>query len=207
MSGALAFFGAFNPPTSAHLSLARLAMEETARDRVIFVPSQAGYIRGNQGKDFAFSDETRLGMLRAAASVRPWMAVCDWELRQPKQPRTYETLCHLRDGGDTAALLIGADKLPELRDGWRHVEEIAREFGIVCLTRGSDDSVRCLTEDAYLRTLAPYIRVVRTPQDTRQVSSTAVRQRLAALRSLRGELAAMVPPEIMTFLDDSIMTD
>lgn len=38
MSGALAFFGAFNPPTVAHLELARFALEQTGRERAIFVP-------------------------------------------------------------------------------------------------------------------------------------------------------------------------
>lgn len=200
MTLSLAFFGAFNPPTVAHLDLARFALEATGRERAVFVPSKSVYIRDEQGKDFAYSDVQRLGMLRAAASTRPWMAVTDWETRQERQPRTWETLCHLRKEGLQCALLMGSDKLEELEHGWLHVEDIAREFGIVCLTRGADDCQAMIQADAYLRTLSPYIRVLETPPATRDVSSTQVRQRMAQLRRLQEELSALVPGEILPLL-------
>ena len=197
MNRSLAFFGAFNPPTAAHLSLARFAMEQTGAEQVIFVPSRSAYIRNDQGKDFAYTDEQRLAMLNAAAKTRPWMKVYDGEIRQETQPRTYTTLCRLRDEGTAAALLMGSDKLPELEKGWLHVREIAGEFGIVCLTRGSDACTEMIREDPYLRTLAPYIRVLETPPETRNVSSTAVRQQVKRIRAAREEIAGMVPEEIL----------
>lgn len=196
MSGALAFFGAFNPPTVAHLELARFALEQTGRERAIFVPSKSVYIRGEQGKDFAYPDARRLEMLRAAAASRPWMAVTDWEMRQKAQPRTYETLCHLRSLGDAPALLMGSDKLPELEHGWRHVDEIAREFGILCMTRGGDDCARMLAEDPYLRALSPWITLLETPAELRGISSTQVRRRVAAGEPAEG----LVPEEILPLL-------
>ncbi len=196
----LAFFGAFNPPTSAHLELARFALEAVQADSVIFVPSRSAYIRGEQGKDFAYSDGQRLAMLREAAKSRPWMEVTDWELRLDRQPRTYETLCHLRETGPAPSLLIGSDKLAELEHGWLHVEEIAREFGIVCLARGSDRCADMIRESAFLSSLAPRIRVLETPEQTRAVSSTMVRQRVREIRSLREELGSLVPREILPML-------
>ena len=197
MTRTLAFFGAFNPPTQVHLNLAYLAMTKTEGEQVLFVPSKSVYIRDEQGKDFAYSDCQRLTMLRKAAENRPWMAVTDWEMRQDRQPRTYATLCHLREKGYAPKLLLGSDKLPELEHGWLHVHEIAREFGIVCLTRGEDECVRMIREDAYLQQLAPFIRVVETPAETREVSSTAVRRRVREIRRLQEELIKMVPEEIL----------
>ena len=110
----LAFFGAFNPPTAAHLDLAHFAMERTGARRVLFVPSGERYILNDQGKDLAYGNSERVAMLRAAAEKRPWMTVIDWETRQDTQPRTYTTLCHLRDEGCQPALLIGSDKLAEM---------------------------------------------------------------------------------------------
>lgn len=196
----LAFFGAFNPPTTAHLDLARFAMEKTEAEQVIFVPSRAVYICRDQGKDFAYQDEERLAMLRKAAESRPWMTVTDWEMKQERQPRTYETLCHLREEGRGATLLMGSDKLPELEKGWLHVEEIVREFGIVCLTRGRDECRRMLREDPYLNRLSDGIRVLETPEDTRRISSTEVRRRIREIRRLEEELAGMIPPEIRPML-------
>ena len=79
----LAFFGAFNPPTVAHLSLASFAMRQTGAACVIFVPSRMDYIRQKQGKDFAYRDEERLAMMRCAAEKRSWMEVCDWDITAP----------------------------------------------------------------------------------------------------------------------------
>ena len=200
MKRVLAFFGAFNPPTIAHIEAARLAMEATGREGVVYVPSKAVYIRDEQEKDFAYSDRQRLEMLRRAADSRPWMAVSDWELRQKTQPRTYDTLCHLRDEGYAPALLIDSDKLPELEHGWRHVEDIAREFGFVCNGRGKDECEAMIREDPYLSTLSDFIEVVRASDRLRGVSSTGVRRRLAKIRALEREVRALVPNEVLPLL-------
>ena len=200
----LAFFGAFNPPTLAHLELARYALEKTGGSQVVFVPSKSVYIHDQQGKDFAFPDEPPLAMLRASAAVRPWMAVTDWELRRDRQPPTYETLCHLREEGLEASLLLGSDKLPELEQGWQHIPEIAREFGIVCLSRGSDDAARMLREDPFLRSLGPGIQALDTPEGMRYISSTRVRALIRGLPGTRAELAPLVAAEIMDDLEKHI---
>ena len=201
MKKALAFFGAFNPPTLAHLELAEYALKKTGCETVVFVPSRSVYIREEQGKDFAYPDRKRLAMLRAAAEERLWMAVTDWEITRTYQPRTYETLCHLREEGITASLLVGSDKLPELDHKWLHVKEIAEEFGIVCLARGGDDCGRIIRENAFLRSLSGHIVTLETPQETKHISSTRVRTLVSQIKRAEKELAEMVPPEILELLD------
>ena len=196
----LAFFGAFNPPTKAHIMLAELARVKTGRDKVIFVPSKMLYIRDEQGKNLAYPDEQRLRMLRSIAKSRPWMEVYDGEIRQIKQPRTYETLCALREEGKVCSLLLGSDKLPELEHGWMYVRQIAEEFGIVCLKRNGDDIVRLISEDEYLSSLAPYITLIDSPDEMQFVSSSAVRERIIGIRRLKEELKSMVPPEILPII-------
>lgn len=200
MKKALAFFGAFNPPTLAHLNLAEYALGKTGRETVVFVPSRAVYIREEQGKDFAYPDRQRLAMLRAAAESRPWMTVTEWEISRDYQPRTYETLCHLRDEGTEAALLMGSDKLPELEHKWLHVREIAEQFGIVCLERGGDNCGRIIRKSVFLRELAPWIRTLETPQEMKQISSTQVRKLVMEKQRAEQKLAEMVPAEILKML-------
>ena len=124
------------------------------------------------------------------------MRVCDWELRQSRQPRTYETLCHLREEGIDGALLVGSDKLEEMATNWLHVPEIAREFGIVALARGRDVCEEMIASDPLLSGLAQYIHVVQSPQDWRNTSSTGVRQRLREMQRLLEEVRQMVPQEL-----------
>ncbi len=200
MRRVLAFFGAFNPPTAAHVDLARFAMEETGREGVVFVPSKSAYIRDEQGKDHAYSDAVRLKMLKILSGNRLWMDVTDCELTAERQPRTYDTLCRLRDEDLAPALLLGSDKLPELEHGWLHVEEIAREFGIVCLTRGKDACDELIAGDPYLSALSPHIRVLQTPEALRDVSSTRVRELMSRIQALKREVIELVPGDILAML-------
>ena len=197
MKNILTFCGAFNPPTRAHLGLADFAWRQTGREGVMFVPSRSDYIRNDQQKDGVFSGGKRLALLRKLAETRSWMLVTDQELCQPSQPRTYVTLCMLRDKGYTPTLLLGSDKLPEL-SSWKYMPDLILEFGIICLTRGTDPCARIIEEDPFLKDLKDRITVLETPDDWKDISSSAVRE---ALREGRKEdLERMVPPEIINML-------
>ena len=196
MKNVLAFFGAFNPPTRAHLELAGFARQETGADGVVFIPSRTDYIRNDQGKDSAFSNTARLEMLNTLAESRPWMRVCGWELQQEAQPRSYTTLCHLRDEGYAPSLLLGSDNLRQLSSGWKYVPEIAREFGIVCLARNTDSCRSIVREDPLLSSLSDCITVLETPDEWKQVSSSAVREALRQPQDPE-KLERMIPGEII----------
>ncbi len=196
MTRVLAFFGAFNPPTKAHMALAEAAMKALGAEGVVFVPSKAAYIRAVQGKDFAYPDETRLEMLRALQKTRSWMLVCGWELDRPAQPRTWETLRYLRGAGLSPVLLLGSDKLAEFRSSWRRSDEIVRDYGVACLRRGDDDA-ELAREREYI--VSRGIALVDTPPRTRFVSSTKAR-RLIAQGADDAALEALLPPEILPFV-------
>ena len=202
MKHVLAFFGAFNPPTRAHLELADFARRKTGAGGVIFVPSRTDYIRNDQGKDSAFSNEARLEMLNTLAENRSWMLVSGWELQQETQPRSYITLCHLREEGYAPSLLLGSDNLRQLSSGWKYVPEIAREFGIVCLARSVDSCETIILESPLLSSLSDCITVLETPDEWKEISSSAVRE---ALRQPRNPdaLARMIPGEIIHLVDNT----
>ena len=196
MKHVLAFFGAFNPPTRAHLELADFARRKTGAGGVIFVPSRTDYIRNDQGKDSAFSNEARLEMLNTLAESRPWMLVSGWELQQETQPRSYITLCHLREEGYAPSLLLGSDNLRQLSSGWKYVPEIAREFGIVCLARSVDSCESIIRESPLLTSLSDCITVLETPDEWKEISSSAVREALRRPQD-PDTLARMIPGEII----------
>lgn len=194
MPTSLAFFGAFNPPTVAHIDLAEFAMKALGMNRVFFVPSQSAYISGFQGKEFAFSDEERLSMLNTIAAARPWMRVFDWEMKQEKQPRTYDTLCRLRDEGESPSLLIGADKLIELETKWLFTREISDEFGIVCMDRGADECGEIIRSSAFLQNLN--LTCLAVPDAYHGISSTSARKYLRQIQEAKDALNAILPPEL-----------
>ncbi|MCR5230261.1 MAG: hypothetical protein K6D03_09055 [Solobacterium sp.] len=197
MKRALVFGGAFNPPTRAHIELADYARRSVGFDYVIFVPTKKVYIREDQGKDFAFDDQTRLDMLGRIASSKEWMQVSDYEICAGKQPRTYETLCRLKETtGMELKLLFGSDKLEELQTGWKYVDGIMREFGVVCMVRNNDRAEELIENDAYLKSLSPYITVVATPEKYQSTSSTEVRKEIVRYQEIKCHLEQMVPEEL-----------
>ena len=200
MGRSLAFFGAFNPPTRAHIDLAEISMKSVGAEEVIFVPSKSVYIMEDQKKGFAFSDANRIEMLAQIASNRPWMRYTDIEMKEPVQPRTYNTLCRLREMGEDPTLLLGADKLPELDHLWQYVPEMAAEFGIVCMDRGDLDCETLIRESPFLTSLN--IRVVHVPDTYKEITSSRVRHCLFNLYELKEELSALLPPELGTMPAD-----
>lgn len=196
---ALFYGGAFNPLTLAHLELSDHVRRELQFDKVLFVPSKMSYITGDEQKELAYDDMRRLDMLRKCADTRPWMEVSDIELVQDVQPRTYLTMCRLREAGYELKLLTGSDWLRKLQSGWLYIPEICQEFGIVMMQRNNDPVAEIIAEDDYLRTLAPYITIVPVPDTWQEVSSTKVRTMIRSHASPE-ELSRYVPAEIITDL-------
>lgn len=198
MKTALVFGGAFNPPTIAHIELANETRKKLGFDYVIFVPSKMSYIENEQKKNFAYTDEERYAMLHAISKKRDWMIVSDYEIHQSKQPRTYTTLLHFKQEGYTCKLLFGSDKLEELETGWRYVNEIAHEFGIVCMSRNHDDTSSIINNNAYLKQLEDCITLVETPGNYHTISSSKVR---SAIQNHKEEtIKEFVPKEIYDLL-------
>lgn len=193
---ALVYGGAFNPPTAAHIDLAEFACQKTDSDCVIFVPTKMSYIRDDQGKDFAFGNEERLAMLKKVAEDKAWMIVSDYELKAEEQPRTYTTLCHLRDLGYECRLLFGSDKLTELEHGWMYMDEIFREFGIVCMQRSNDDCEKIIDSDPFLKQYRDRIELLDTPDKYQNYSSSRIRRLLRSENPDGDELRRLLPEEL-----------
>lgn len=191
MIKALAVGGAFNPPTAAHIELAEYAMKARGAEKVIFIPSKMSYVVNDQKKNFSFSDQDRLLMLEKIAFHRPWMDICPYEIEADHQPRTYETLCRLREDGYELQLLFGSDKLKELETGWMYVDRICREFGIVCLSRGNEKASEIIRNDAYLDSLKSYITCLKTPDRYHDISSTEARRLYLVLKDNPADAEAL----------------
>lgn len=198
MKNVLAFFGAFNPPTRAHVSLAKMAMDTTGRDGVIFVPSKSKYITETQEKDFAFQESLRLEMLNDLALYSPWMAVSRHDIDSDEQPRTYETLCFLKQQGYEPSLLVGTDVLEKMEREWLNVDKIANEFGIVCITRG-DYTEDIIKESDFLSNISKHITLIPSPKDFEMSSTGARCQYDQAIMYWKG-LCNIVPPEVSALL-------
>ena len=196
MINTLFFGGAFNPPTIAHIELAKFALKELNFDKVIFCPTKNHYILKTEGKSYSFSELTRLNMLNKIAKNNSFMEISDYELKQDKQPRTYFTLKHFKEEGYNIKLLIGSDWLNKLDSSWLYVKEIAKEFGIVVLTRSNDNIDEIIKNNKLVNEIKDYLTILKTPPEYKFISSTYIRSLLNDYNNNVDEINSLIPKEL-----------
>lgn len=210
MDKILCFFGAFNPPTKAHIELAKLAMKETKAAYTVFVPSKSSYILEDQKKGFCFSDDERVRMLADIMKNNTDLFISFHDLEAETQPRTYETLKHLEEKWMEESyfyptLLIGADQFFDMEKNWKNVPEIAKEFGIVVLTRRAFSIQSLIETSEFYKAIAPYVTVVETPQNMRNISSSWIRNELAEAQDHIRHIKEDIMPETYEYIKENYL--
>jgi len=167
--------GSFNPPHVAHQMAALYVLETVAVDEIWFIPAH----RHALDKPLA-PFEDRLEMCaRAIAALGPRARVSDVERAIGGESRTLHTLRRLRElhPGHSFSLVIGADLVDEL-PSWLGGDELLRTVPFIVVGRGAagggDDRV-----------------------SMPEVSSTGVRARLAAGKSVDG----LVPRSVVDYIN------
>jgi Cytidylyltransferase-like len=113
--------GSFNPPTVAHLAIARRAREQAALDEVDWVVSRVAL--GKEDVEVpTFAD--RVAVLEAVAQTHPWLGVRVTDDR---------LLVDIARGYDV--LIVGADKWAQVRDPAWYGSVAARDAAVVALPR------------------------------------------------------------------------
>lgn len=162
------FGGSFDPIHNGHLIVAQVAREALDLDRLLLVVSGSQPLKPGHGASAA----ERLRMVELAVHGIDALTVDDREVRRNGPSYTIDTLRELAAGypGTELVLVLGSDAAAGL-SAWREPEEIARLARIVVYSRGGE------TVPAGLDSFdVPLI----------DISSTAVRQRLDAGKSVRG---------------------
>jgi nicotinate-nucleotide adenylyltransferase len=176
------FGGTFDPPHVGHLLAASDAYEALALDRVLFVPAAGQPLKSA----IVASPEDRFAMVLALVGDDPRFAVDPIEIERGGLSFTVETLRALRDrwksdSGLALVLLLGADAAATLPQ-WREPEAVQKLAEVVVLRRGE----RCTTMVG---------RAIETR--TVDISSTEIRARVGAGRSIRG----FVPEPVAAYIE------
>ena len=177
------FGGAFDPPHVGHLVVAQDVIEALDLDLLLIVPSARPPHR-----DAVLDAEQRLELARAVFDDDPRIEVSDVEFHRPGPSWTVDTLREIRRRWDPAALVlvIGVDQYRSF-DSWRDPERILELAELAVMPRNGEFP----REDPRY----PFVAVPVTRVD---VSSTRVRDRLSAGRSVR----YLVPGSIRERLEE-----
>jgi nicotinate-nucleotide adenylyltransferase len=175
--------GTFDPPHVGHLIAAADAIDALTLDRVVLVPARAQPLKWQA---VAATPDQRLMMTRLAAGDDPRFTVDPIEIDRAGLSFTVDTLAEWarRAPEDERFLLMGADVVRSLAQ-WRDPLSVMRLAELVVWHRGEfapGQTADWLPRDAAGR--VPAHRVLEARQV--DVSSTEVRARVGAGRSIRG---------------------
>jgi nicotinate-nucleotide adenylyltransferase len=171
------FGGSFDPPHIGHLLAAGDAADQLELSRVVFVPAATQPLKA--GRAQASADQ-RLAMVRLLVDGDPRFEVSDVEVNRAGLSFTVDTLAHFADEfpADERYLLLGNDVLGTF-DQWKDPARIVSLAHPVLLVRGDD-------VDAPLPSTLRSSDVRRLQTRRVDISSTEIRQRVQAGRSIQG---------------------
>jgi nicotinate-nucleotide adenylyltransferase len=175
--------GSFDPVHFGHLLLAETARAEIGLDRVVFLPLG---VPPHQ-KNVRTSGEDRFAMLEAAVAPYPEFEVGRYEIDSPNTSYTADTLRYYRETypDDELFLIVGSETFNDV-PRWVRPREICGLASLIVARRAGFPP----PDFDLFREIAPPERieafrrqVVEMP--ALEISSTAIRQRVAAGRSVR----------------------
>jgi nicotinate-nucleotide adenylyltransferase len=175
--------GTFNPPHLGHVALARHAREQLGLERVLLMPANVAPNKPTVREDPG--PEHRLAMCRLAVAGEPGVECSALEVERGGTSYTVDTVQSIHGTRPDAelTLIVGADTARTLPD-WR---EPARLLGMVRLAvaeRDELDAEQVREGVASVPGLAPAPRVALLRMDRIAISSSAVRELVAAGRSV-----------------------
>jgi nicotinate-nucleotide adenylyltransferase len=181
------FGGTFDPPHVGHLLMATDAREALKLDRLIFVPAGAQPFKLDTPP--VASGRDRLEMVRLAIADDANYVVDDAEINRKGLSFTVETLEHLaaRYAGSELFFLLGQDSLAGFLK-WRNPERILELATLAVATRSGSPSAEGWRNAE---------RLVRVSTRAVDVSSTEIRERRRAGKSIKG----FVPESVERFID------
>ena len=120
------FGGGFDPIHLGHINMAIMA-QQAYPGEVVFVPAKIAV-----WKSSSISQEHKLAMVQIAIKNIPGFSVDTFELDQPEQPRSYQTVEYFKKKypNDKLYFLIGQDQVNAFHE-WAKPEEIAKNTQII----------------------------------------------------------------------------
>lgn len=194
--------GSFNPPTIAHLKLMQTAVTAIDASKGLFVPTAHHYVAKKMKKQLCpqdtISESIRIAMLESFCRKDNRLFVSQIQLLRTGRGYDYEMLREIQKDFPESELyfVIGSDKLSVLSK-WHQVNEILKNFRILIAQRGEDDLEKIKEENPYLMEHWDRFSVFLVPEEIRNISSSAFREKIHARDETAKELVTEEVWQIM----------
>jgi nicotinate-nucleotide adenylyltransferase len=182
------FGGAFDPPHSAHVAIARAALDQLALDELRIIPTGVAWHKSRTLSSAA----DRLAMVRLAFAELPGVVIDERELQRSGASYTIDTIDALRQEqpGAELFLVMGADQWSAFGT-WRQWQEIAGKARL-CVAERPDQAER--GPQAQLTVHWLHLPAM-------AISATAIRQRLSHPTST-DDLGGLLPAPVARYISD-----
>ena len=182
------FGGSFNPPTVAHIDLAKQILAKIENiEKVVFMPVSTKY-----NKSGLASDDVRFSMLKKICKDEPGLEVSRIELDSNRQLYTIETLNEMQKQNQNKDIffILGTANLREI-ETWHTAHKSLENFRVIVLERDKD-SMECIIENNSFLTKYKNSFVKLENIDKVQLSASYVREQIKNGKLVSG----MVPKQI-----------
>lgn len=160
--------GTFDPPHIGHLLIANEVLHALQLDEIRFMPNR---IPPHKQKKSDTAPEQRLDMLELAIAGEDKFSVEPIELGREGPSYTYDTMESLKSPDTEYYFIIGGDMV-EYLPNWHRIEELVRLVKFVGVNRPSYSAS------------SPY-PILHVPVPAMDISSSDIRQRIAAGRTIK----------------------
>lgn len=192
--------GTFNPPTNAHIKLARTAYRVLMADMVLLVPAKQDYMRQwkNYQNSDILSDTLRMDMLHAIEE--DWLKIETCEMDGVVSGSSFDTLNFIREKYQTDDIffVIGSDKLDEI-PRWSHSDKLLQQNRFLVLRRNEDNVEQMICSNKFLHMNKDAFMCYTADDESNSISSTEIRNMLAA-ESDPEKIRKLVPDKVFKLL-------
>ena len=151
------FGGSFNPPTNAHISLAKKALRECKLDKVVFVPMGDSYKK----KELAPAKH-RYNMLKLICNRQEHLEVSDIEMNIDKEMFAIDafSLIENKYKQDNIYFIMGADNFVNITS-WKDFEKLINKYKYIVFDRNNIDINKYISENDILRACIKQITIIK----------------------------------------------
>lgn len=163
--------GCFNPPTKAHIEMAKKAIKECDLDEVVFVPVGDSYKKQElaQGID-------RYNMLKIACEGNEKLKVSDIEIRSSHKYNAIDIfeIISNKYKDDNRFFLMGVDNLSKMSD-WKESKKLIENYNYIIFERNNIDANLIIENNEMLENNKENFEIIKN-NDYKEISSTNIRE-------------------------------
>lgn len=195
------FGGAFNPPTCAHLELAKQVIKELSIDKIFFVPVGNLYQKEN-----LIDEKYRYEMLEKLCSKYEFLEVSNLEMNLKNNLKAidvFEIIIKtykekIEKENLEIFFIMGSDNLVKMKK-WKDAEKLISKYKYIILDREENDIEEIFKKNELLNKYKSNFKILEKNKQEK-VSSTKVREYIK--QNDEKKVCEMIPEEIYEYIKD-----